>query len=262
MKVALKAAIALLALLCLRGVCAQSQTDARPEFEVASIKLHQGAISMSGLDIKGNRVSAYASSTAELIAIAYDLKGYQLTGLSGWMQSDRYDVIAKALGDSAPKTDRVRQMFQSLLADRFQLKFHRDTKEMSVLALVVGKGGPKLKENASGNGVIRFNRRGRDVDLTATGAPIGSLVSLLPRMPGVDQPVLDKTGLTGKYDFVLTLTDFQLGMDPERKGVPATDSEGASVFAALQEQLGLKLESQKAPVNILSVDHVDRPSEN
>jgi uncharacterized protein (TIGR03435 family) len=261
-RVAMKAAPALLALLCVADARAQSQPATGPEFEVASIKLHQGMLTRSGLDISGASVSAYASTVAELIAIAYAIREYQLTGVSGWVQSDRYDVIAKAPGGSAPSMGQARQMLQTLLADRFQLKFHRDTKEMTVFALVVGRNGPKLKENAAGNGVMRFNPKGRDVELVATGAPIGSLISQLPRMPGVDHPVLDKTGLTGKYDFRLTLTDFQLSMNPQQQSIPAADSEGASIFAALQEQLGLKLESQKALVEILAVDHLDRPSEN
>lgn len=258
----MKAAIALLALLFVPNARAQSQPGARPEFEVASIKLHQGSLTMSGLDISGARVSVYASTVAELIAIAYNIRDYQLTGVSGWVQSDRYDVIAKAPVGIAPNVDQARQMLQTLLADRFQLKFHRETKEMTVFALVVGKNGPKLKEDAAGNGVMRFNPKGRDVELVATGAPIDSLITALPRMPGVDHPVLDKTGLTGKYDFQLTLTGFQLSMNPERQSIPAADSEGPSIFAALQDQLGLKLEPQKAAVEILAIDGVDRPSEN
>jgi uncharacterized protein (TIGR03435 family) len=241
---------------------AQSQSPARAEFEVASIKLHQGMLIMSGLETSGARVTVNASTVSDLIVLAYNVKDYQLAGVADWMRSDRYDVIATSPGESTPKIDQIRQMLQTLLSDRFRLSVHRETKEMAVYALVVGKNGPRLKEDAAGPGVMKFNRKGRDVELEAIGATIESLINQLPRMPGVDRAVLDRTGLTGKYDFRLTLTDFQLSVNAQPQGIPAADSEGASVFTALQEQLGLKLESQKAPVEILTVDRVERPSEN
>jgi uncharacterized protein (TIGR03435 family) len=233
-----------------------------PSFEVASIRPHQGTIVGVGMDISGTRVMVYASTVSDLVGDAYNVKDFQVTGVADWMRSERYDIAAKAAGDSTPTAGRARQMLQTLLTERFRLKFHRETKEMPVYALVVGKNGPKLKENAAGPGILKFNPKGRDVELVATGAPIDSLVSQLPRMPGVDRPVADKTGLTGKYDFRITLTDFQLNMNVEQRGVPAADSVGASVFAALQEQLGLKLESTKAPVEIIVIDHAEKPSDN
>jgi len=234
-----------------------------PEFEVASVRLHEGVITISGgLDISGSRVTVPASTIADLVANAYEIKDYQLAGVAEWMRSDRYDIVATAAGGGTPTPDQARQMLQTLLANRFHLEIHRETKEMPVYALVVGKNGPKLKENPAGSGIVKFNRKGRDVELVFTGTPMDSLTAQLPRMPGVDRPVPDGTGLTGKYDFQLTLTDFQLSMNAEQRGIPAADSDGASVFTALQDQLGLKLESRKAPVEILVVDHVDKPSEN
>jgi uncharacterized protein (TIGR03435 family) len=99
------------------------------------------------------------------------------------------------------------------------------------------------------------------VELVFNGTPLDSLVRQLPRMPGVDRPVLDQTGLTGKYDFQLTITDFQLGTNVEQRGIPEADAE-SSVFTALADQLGLKLEPRKAAVELLVIDHVGRPSEN
>jgi len=126
----------------------------------------------------------------------------------------------------------------------------------------VGKSGSKLKENPAGSGVTRFNRKGRDVELVFTGTPIDSLIVQFPRMPGIDRPVLDETGLTGKYDFQFSLTDVQLGMKVEQNGIPAADSDSASVFTALQDQLGLKLEPRRAPIRVFVIDRVERPSEN
>ena len=235
----------------------------RPEFEVASVRLHQGTIvAIGGLDISGSHVTVPASTVADLVVNAFGIKDYQLAGAADWMRSDRYDIVAEAAGSGAPTPDQARQMLQALLAGRFQLKIHRETKEMPVYALTAGKNGLRLKENSAGPGIVKFNRKGRDVELVFVGAPIDSLTAQLPRMPGVDRPVLDKTGLTGKYDFQLTLTDFQLSINAEQRGIPAADSEGPSVFTALQDQLGLKLEAQKAAIEIIVIDRASRPSEN
>jgi uncharacterized protein (TIGR03435 family) len=232
-------------------------------FEVASIRLHTGPLIVSGgIDISGSRVSIPASTVSELIASAYDLKDYQLEGVSEWMRSDRYDIVAEAAAGRVPTVEQAKRMLQALLAERFQLKLHSETREKPVYALVVGKNGSKLKENAAGSGVARFNRKGRDVEMVFTGAPIDSLINQFPRMPGIDRPVLDETGLRGKYDFRFSLTDVQLGMRVEQNGIPAADAEGASVFTALQDQLGLKLEPRRAPISVFVVDRVEKPSEN
>ncbi len=235
----------------------------RPAFELASIRVHEGIITVSGgPSLSGTSVTMAASTVSDLIGNAYGLRDYQLAGVAEWMRSTRYDITARAAGDAAPTEEQARQMLRTLLADRFQLTFHMEQRESPVYALVIGKGGPKLKEDAAGSGIVKFNRNGRDVTLVFMGTPIDSLINQLPRMPGVDRPVIDKTALAGKYDFQLTLTDFQLGMTAERQGIPAADSEGASVFTALQDQLGLKLESQKAQIDVLVIDHVEPPSAN
>ena len=248
------AGVALLGLFCV--------ADGRAQFEVASIRLHTGPLIVSGLDISGSRVTISASTVSDLIIGAYGLKGYQLEGASDWMQSDRYDIAARAPGDRVPTVEDEKRMLQALLAERFQLKIHPETHEKPVYALVVGKNGLKLKENAAGSGVVKFNRKGRDVEMVFTGTPIDSLIVQFPRMPGIDRPVLDETGLSGKYDFQFRLTDVQLGMRVEQNGIPAADAEGASVFTALQDQLGLKLEPRRAPIQVFVIDRVERPSEN
>jgi uncharacterized protein (TIGR03435 family) len=234
----------------------------RAQFEVASIRLHTGPLIVSGLDISGSRVTISASTVSDLITSAYSLKTYQLEGTSDWMQTDRYDITARAPGDRAPTVEEEKRMLQALLAERFQLKLHSETREKSVYALTVGKNGSKLKENPAGSGVTKFNRKGRDVEMVFTGTPIDSLIGQFPRMPGIDRPVLDETGLSGKYDFQFTLTDVQLGMRVEQNGIPEADADSATVFTALQDQLGLKLEPRKAPIQVFVIDRVERPSEN
>lgn len=248
----------LIGLLFVSYACAQSD-----RFEVASIRLHTGLlVVLGGIDISGSRVTIPASTVSELITSAYGLKNYQLEGVSEWMRSDRYDIAAEAAAGSVPTVEQAKRMLQNLLAERFQLAVHQETREKSVYALVIGKNGSKLKENAEGSGIVKFNRTGRDVDMVFTGTPIDSLIGQFPRMPGIDRPVLDETGLSGKYDFQFSLSDVQLGLGVELNGIPAADSDSASVFTALQDQLGLKLEPRKAPIRVLVIDRVERPSEN
>jgi uncharacterized protein (TIGR03435 family) len=225
-------------------------------FEVASIRLHQGPVSMIGTTISGTRVTMTAYTVSNLITAAYGLEDYQVAGATGWIGSDRYDIAARPAGETTPSRDQAHQMLQPLLAERFQLKFHRETKEMPVYALVKGKSGPKLKENTAANPpMLRMSSKGRDTQMTFTGSPIEQLVRQLSHVPGVDRPVLDQTGLTGKYDFQLNLT-------AEQGGDPATGASGESIFTAIEEQLGLKLELRKAPIGMVVIDHVERPSEN
>ena len=156
----------------------------------------------------------------------------------------------------------MKLMFQTLLADRFQLKTHRETKELPVYAVTVGKNGPKLsKADPAGKGTQMSMGRGQ---LKAKKASIEQLAKLLGNQLG--RTVLDKTGLAGDFDFELTWTPDVTGpLGPKEGGVdgpPPVDPGGPSIFTAIQEQLGLKLESQKGPVEILVIDSVERASEN
>ena len=159
---------------------------------------------------------------------------------------------------------QMRDRVRSMLADRFQLTVHRETKEGAVYALVVAKGGPKLKENTEGAGRpgIFARRRG---ELTGTSALIQWLTQALSNQ--LSRPVVDKTGLTSKYDFQLQWTpdpsQIPPGMPPPGvEALPPADPNGPDVFTAIQEQLGLRLESQKGPVDVLVVDRIEKPSEN
>jgi len=172
------------------------------------------------------------------------------------------------MSDGQRKTyeEQMRERVRSMLADRFQLMVHRETKESAVYALVVAKGGTKLKENTdpSGRPGIMGRRRG---EFTGTAAPMQLLTQMLSNQLG--RPVIDKTGLTGKYDFQLQWTP-DPGQNPGPPGVlppgvaapPPPDPNGPDVFTAIQEQLGLRLESQKGPVDMIVVDRVEKPSEN
>jgi uncharacterized protein (TIGR03435 family) len=252
----------------------------RPEFEVASIKLNKSNDGrMMIMPARGGRFTATNVPLQLLITIAYRIKDFQLSGAPPWLNSERYDVEAKAEGD--PGFDATLPMLQTLLEDRFQFKFHRETKELPVYALVVAKAGKlhqaggecgprpdspppppepgKLPSPPCG-GFFGFPGR-----LSGQKVGITELIDPLSRFTG--RVVLYKTNLTGKYDINLDYTpdqaEFQslLGGAPSMP-LPPSDPNGPSLVTALQEQLGLKLESQKGPVEMIVIDHIERPSEN
>jgi uncharacterized protein (TIGR03435 family) len=235
-----------------------------PSFEVASIKLHVATAQEQGGRVgvwigPGNRVSAYVSTLNGLAAYAYDVKAYRISGGPAWAATDRYDITAKTEGDGTPGEEIVRKMMQTLLADRFGLKFHREMKSLPMYALVAAKNGPKLRESSAG---VPSSMELRPGQLSATSMSMKSLVPLLSRF--VDRPVLDQTGLTGNYDFKLQWTldaGLSSGFGPGADA-SSSDSAGPSLFTAVQEQLGLKLESQKGPMEVLEIDHAEKPSEN
>jgi uncharacterized protein (TIGR03435 family) len=242
----------------------QAATAAPKEFEVASIKPSNASGPMSrGVRVQmapGGRLNESNITVKFLIQQAYNVKDFQISGGPAWINSERYDLVAKADGDVG-RMDQIRPLIQKLLADRFQLTIHRDTKELPIYALVVGKNGPKLKESAANNPgpQIRVNRglidgQGMGMDMLANqlSVPLG-------------RTVLDKTGLKGQYDIKLEFTPEDgpghgPGDGPE--AAPPPDTAGPSIFTALQEQLGLKLETSKGPVQIIIIDRVEKPTEN
>lgn len=230
-----------------------SQSEPAPlAFEVVSVKPLQGVIYRNDISISGNRVTA-SGPVKHLIEMAYRTKDYEIFGGPDWTASGDvlYDIAAKAEGDKPPTMDQARRMLQTLLADRFQLKLHKEPKEISIYALVVNKTGPKLKQSATNAKFDMSLDMGPKSRMSATMS-MASLAGQLTNLV-TERPVVDKTGLTGLYDFTLEWA-------PD--DAPTDVTEGPSIFTAVQEQLGLKLESTKAPVEVLVIDHVERPSAN
>jgi bla regulator protein BlaR1 len=241
----------------------QAKTDPPAEFEVASIK--PSAPGGRGVRIQmmpGGRFDASGVTAKLLIQQAYGVKDFQISGGPGWINSERYDLTAKADRDIG-RGEQIRPLIQKLLADRFQLTIHRDTKELPIYALVVGKNGPRLKESASNSTgpQIRMGLGRGSID--GQGIGMDMLASNLSNPLG--RTVIDRTGLKGKYDIKLEFTPEGApgrgpGDGPE--SAPPPDPTGPSIFTALQEQLGLKLESSKGPVEIIIIDRIEKPSEN
>jgi len=262
-----------------------SQNDAHPEFEVASIK--PAAADARGMGVRmapGGRVNITNMPVKEMMVIALRIQPYQISGGPSWFDSARYDISAKP--ENSPKQGEVPLMLQALLADRFQLKFHRETKELPIYSLVLakkdGKLGPKLTQSKEGG--CRPNDPSKPptrpepgkpptlgcgnmmmgpAGLTAVSLPVANIIPMLSRLLG--RTVIDNTGLNGNFDISLEWTPDEsqtLQVPPDAPKPPPSDAAGPTIFTALQEQLGLKLESQKGPVEIFVIDHVEKPTEN
>ena len=256
-----------------------------PHFEVATIKLDPSKSGQPMSQAMADGIRARSLTVLQLMGNAYHLNSVErdhVSGLPEWARSNRYDVDAKALGSDADElsklfasnwdgyNDRLRLMLQTLLADRFKLAVHKEAKTLPVYELVVTKNGPKIKEAKTPDpkfpkGILRWVNRG---EITAQGVSMGSLASLL-LTPLVQRQVVDKTGLAGTYDFTLQWTPEEapspMSGGPtagKQASPPPQEIAGPSIFAALPEQLGLKLKPTKRPVQILVIDHLEPPSEN
>lgn len=218
----------------------------------------------------GGGFSVTGTNLKMLIMQAYDVKDFQITGGPGWVTSDRWDVNAKAEGLPARvPQETLRPMLQALLAERFQLKLRKETKEMPAYALVPGKSPHKLKASeptaAAGPQQRQMMRIGRG-QANLQGATMAALAQLLSQQLG--RPVVDKTGITGNFDIEMHWTPEPgqgggpFGGPPPPDAITSSDTSGPTLLTAIQEQLGLKLESQRGPVDIFIIDSVSKPTEN
>jgi uncharacterized protein (TIGR03435 family) len=230
-------------------------------FEVASIRATPKPWHiLRNYTASGPRLTLEGYNAAGLIMEAYNLKNYQLalpkTPARAAEADTFYNIAAKAEGDGNPTKDEFRRMLQTLLVERFHLKFHREMKELPVYALVLGKNGPKFKESAPNAAFSGFHGvNGRNQNVTLTKASSEMVAGEIQNYFMVDRPVLDQTGLTGSYDIKLEATpEFRINGDPQPGDV--------SIFTAVQETLGLKLEARKADIEVMVVDRIEGATEN
>jgi uncharacterized protein (TIGR03435 family) len=248
----------------LRPIPAPAQTyDAapRPAFEVVSVKHTQGQPMNSGFRRPtGGVLNATNVSLRFLIEYAYDVRDDQISGGPAWLDSERYEVLAKPGGDAGSageSANLIRLRTQTLLADRFHLVLHRETKELPVLALTVAKNGPKgLRESTSGS--PDFVSNGHHLNCQRVSMALFAKGFLAGQ---TGRSVTDKTGIAGDFDFTLDWTPDDAPASTSADA-GATTMQSPPFFLALQEQLGLKLEQQKGSVEILVIDRAERPAEN
>jgi uncharacterized protein (TIGR03435 family) len=229
--------------------------DRRPAFDVASIK--PSVISKAGgegswrssIEHSPDSLTMRNVDLNDCVQWAYGVESYQISGPNS-LGAKRYDILAKT-ADPVP-VSQLKLMLQQLLADRFKLALHRDTKKLPVYELIVAKGGPRLPAAKTGGGSeAPLDPRVQDGNFVFADTSMMQFAEELSFLKGIDQPVLDQTGIKGIFDITL-------------KGAATAmlQQDGPSLFTLVQEQLGLKLEAQTAPVDVFVIDHVEQPSPN
>ncbi|MFZ0305432.1 MAG: TIGR03435 family protein [Terracidiphilus sp.] len=243
------------------------KADADPSLDVATIKPSDPNGQGKGFGFQGTHFRTFRTNLNDLIAFAYGLHSKQIMGAPDWFATELYDIDGVPDAPGRPNIKQMGIMVQKLLADRCQLKFHHETRDLSVYAIVVAPGGPKLTKTAATDpGQQGFFFRGLG-DLTVRNMNMTEFASWM--QSGVmDKPVVDQTGLKDKYDFDLKWTPDDSQFQQFRGAVPMntppnTDPNAPpSLYTAVQETLGLKFESTKAPDDVIVIDHVEKPSEN
>ncbi len=216
-----------------------------------------------GIVVNGRRFSGTQSSLADLISYAYMLHSRQITGGPAWLETDKFDVVAEADGNDRLSQPEAREMVQQLLADRFHLASHQGLKELSVYEIVSANEGLKLTKSAgdaNGFGTFGFPMLG---EMKVFNSTIAEVANFLQRYV-LDRPVLDKSGIEGRYEFTLDWTADEtqfIGrasqMQPPRRTVEPPD-----LFTAIHQQLGLRLLPKKEQAPVLVIDRVEKPTEN
>jgi uncharacterized protein (TIGR03435 family) len=235
------------ALASLRGALEQSPAS----FEVASIRPNLSDRSGSSTNTTpGGRLVETNISVKMLMESAFGAAGFQIAGGPGWLDTARYDITAKADTSKEIGDEELQPMLQNLLADRFALKYRRETRDLPIYSLVVAKTGAKLiGHTGEGDPSTEVHKQSGMASIAGKKISMAHFALILARQ--LDRTVIDNSGLTGEYDL-------RLEWAPDQ----ATESTEPSIFAALQEQLGLKLESTKGPVDVIVIDRLERPSEN
>ncbi len=244
-----------------------------PSFDTASVKLNRSGLKSEGLRVTPGRLEATNVTVDRLIWTAFGVRSYQIDGLPGWAKTERYDVIAKMGGDedrgqtAAENAKALTARLQTLIQERFQLKFRREKRSLAAYDLTVSKGGLKLKPadpnephpgtmpTGGGSSLLSKFINGKFVNTYwnyTMSQLAGTLTSLFNR------EVADRTGVGGRYNYTLVMSADT--PSPSSDGLPAADSS-ESVFTSLQD-IGLKLESSKIEKDVIAVDHIERPSEN
>ena len=242
-------------------VIAQTPSGKALAFEVATVKVNRSGKDWPAIHPEPGRVIATNMTLKSLLAAAYLLREDLISGGPGWLDTERYDINAKC--ENVSSQDQQRQMLRTLLLERFQLQLREVARDVPEYELVVAKNGPKLRLAKPGEASFRRFGKGRLGLQSGTMADLARLLETVVR-----RTVVDRTGLTGNYDVELLYTPE--GYQPKPDGAdggsnhepPPPDPNGPSLFLALQEQLGLRLESKKGPGEILVIERASKPREN
>lgn len=239
--------------------------DADPSFDVATIKPNpSGGSSLQGLTIRGRNMVVRNGSLEDLITFAYSVQIKQIVGTQGWTGSDRYDIDAVPDQPGTPNLEQLRSMVRKLLADRFKLTFHHEKRELSAYVLTAGKTGQKLTPTQIKGTLPGFYYAPGTGGLTLhlVNGTMTDFTSFL-QMLVLEKPVVDQTGIPGRFDSNITFTPDQTQFNGHVPKLPSADVPDApDLFTAIQQQLGLKLAAEKTAVDVIVIDHVEKPSPN
>jgi uncharacterized protein (TIGR03435 family) len=246
-----------------RSAASQVPAVKMPEFDVTSVKPSKANGPGSGLQFTPDGFRATDMPLRILIREAYGVNDEQIVDAPRWVDSENFDIDAKVAGTDVTAVKNLtvdqRLMIQPFLADRFKLIVHHATRNLPVYALVIAKGGSKLQEVKADAIAPDGRKSGGSWQAAGRGQLNGKAITMESFLPVLSQQLgrtaIDRTGLMGNYDLTLQWT-------PDESGGSASNSSGPSIFTALQEQLGLKLEPSKGPVDVIVIDHVEKPSEN
>jgi uncharacterized protein (TIGR03435 family) len=245
------------------AVFGQSADTPAPTFDVASVKASQPATGgeqrrRENIQVSPGTVTMRNVNLKTCIRWAYHVTEYQVTG-PAWLDSERYEITGKAAGPATE--DQLRLMMLAMLQERFKLALHRQTKDFSVYVLVAGKNGPKVHESTT-EGETSIETNQKQMSVSVQRAPVSQLVEMLSNV--LRAPVIDMTGLKGRYDVAVNVTKYAADMAAQGKSVEATPMDPLALIAmVLQGELGLKLEAKKMPLDLLIVDHAEKaPVEN
>jgi len=237
--------------------------DAKPMFEVATIKPSSPDAQGQGINVnRSGDFSTRNTPLIELIKFCHTLHGKQVVNAPAWVESDRFDIQAKFDTPGMPNANQLKAAVQKLLEERFGLQFHREKRELSAYVITVDKAGLKMtKSPNSGVPLPGFGGRGPGA-IGVRNATMGEYADFLQSRL-LERPVVDQTGLTDRYDFTLEWKpdQSQLGPNPPAQ-LPANLEERPDLMTAMRQQLGLKMESGKAPVEVMVIDKVSKPTEN
>ena len=238
---------------CVIALCLGLSAQTPLAFEAASVKpasRDRGSV-MYYRTPPGGRVSVSNATLKLLIQNVYRVRSFQVSGGPSWIVTEGWDIEATPGSNARPAItpEQRDEMFKTLLADRFHLVLHRETKELPVYDLVVAKGGSKLQLSGDEPGFGMTNTG----SITFKKTTVSTFANVLSGV--LDREVIDKTGIQGNFNVDLHWT-------PDERADAQLDDAGPSIFTAIQEQLGLRLESSKGPVEIFVIDHVEKPSEN
>jgi uncharacterized protein (TIGR03435 family) len=239
--------------------------DADPSFEVATLKPSLPDGSGKYLRVAGRRYMTHNTSLADLIEVAYGVHPRQIIGAPAWVQEDKFDLLGVPDAEGEPDGSQWLLMMKKMLADRFKLVFHHENREISAYVLSVAKNGPKNLTTSDSNSPLptglEFIAGPSGLLLPARNTALGQFTQMMQQVV-LDRPVVDKTGISGRFDFQLTFTPDESQFNGHPPSLPPQTNSSPGLFEALQQQLGLKLNSEKIAADVLVIDHVEKPSAN